>query len=93
VLRRLLALIASDGENWSVATLARELDVPPTLVDDLLARLARDGYLVCATMGEDASPCAHCAVRIRCHTAGGAAMWQISDKGQRLLQTAEGSST
>lgn len=84
MLTRLLALMAAGGENWSVASLARALDVPPPLVEELLARLARDGYLVCATMGEGASPCSRCSVRQQCHTGEGAALWQLSEKGRRL---------
>lgn len=85
MLKRLLSLIAEGNRTWSSETLARELKVPSPLIDDLLERLGREGYLTCASPA--ASPaCAHCSARsTACDGAAGPALWQLTDKARRLL--------
>lgn len=85
LLKRLLVLIADGDQTWSSETLARELNVPSPLVDDLLERLGREGYLSCASRAAS-SVCAHCSMRSpACDDAPGPAIWQLTDKARRLL--------
>ncbi|MGD0766565.1 MAG: hypothetical protein ABR978_09740 [Dehalococcoidia bacterium] len=83
MLKRLLSLIAEGRRTWSSETLARELNVPSPLIDDLLERLGREGYLTCASRAALAA-CAHCSVRSSCDTSG-AGLWQLTNKARRLL--------
>lgn len=85
MLKRLLSLIAEGGRTWSSETLARELNVPSPLVDDLLERLGREGYLTCTSRVASAT-CLHCSARsTTCDGMAGPALWQLTDKARRLL--------
>ena len=85
MLKRLLSLIAEGDRTWSSETLARELNVPSPMIDDLLERLGREGYLTSASRSASTA-CAHCSARsTACDGAASPGLWQLTDKARRLL--------
>ena len=86
MLEKLLKRIATGGIH-SYAQLARELDVSPTLLRQMLEDLARMGYLRRVENICDAA-CAHCEHSPMCAIAGPGEVWTLTDK--KLPRWAEG---
>lgn len=89
MLKRLLTLIDNGSETLSVEYLARELAVPTALVQEMLERLGREGYLVCVSPATDPKECGMCPVSAYC---GGQrpGLWQLTDKARALLSAPAG---
>jgi predicted ArsR family transcriptional regulator len=85
MLKRLLNLIATNDGTSSIDALAQKMGIPGTLVKQLLAELVRAGYLRTA-LGE-CTPvgCAACPAHVSCHQPTGVGLWELTNKGRRLL--------
>ncbi len=84
MLKRLLALIAANDGTSSLDELAREMGVPPAMVEQLLTELVRMGYLRTA-QGEECPPvsCAACPLQGQCGPPLGVGLWEVTEKGRR----------
>lgn len=89
MLKRLLTLIAANDGTSSLDWLAREMGVPRPLTRQLITDLVRTGHLrvaqeICPTAG-----CAICPVRPTCQPTTATGLWELTDKGRRLLVESE----
>ena len=85
MLKRLLTIIAANDGTSSLDWLAREMGVPLAMAEQLMAELVRMGYLrlglaACTPVG-----CAACPARVSCHPPTGVGLWELTDRGRRLL--------
>jgi len=85
MLKRLLSLIAANEGVSSLDELAREMGVPPAMAEQLMSGLVRVGYL--HTAYEECEPvgCGACPARVSCHQPTGVGLWELTNKGRRLL--------
>ncbi len=81
--RDLLAVLA-DGEAHTQASLAARLDVPPALVEQMVAQLVEAGYLEAAPQCHDA--CARCPMRAVCGVERKLRLWVLTEKGRRAVK-------
>lgn len=90
MLKRLLMLIDEGSETQSVQSLARVMNVPPPLVEEMLQRLGREGYLICVSPSTGPTECGICPVSAYC---GGQhpGLWQLTEKARTLLATPQAS--
>jgi predicted ArsR family transcriptional regulator len=85
MLKRLLALIAANDGTSSLDELAREIGVPPAMVEQFLTELARMGYLRTAQGECLPVSCAACPLQGQCGPPLGVGLWEVTEKGRRLL--------
>ena len=84
MLRQLLTLIA-ENEHRTPQDLAKALAVPDALVSQMVAQLARSGYLVDSqTCGEG---CGACSLKSACGSEDfvGLRFWSLTEKGQAFV--------
>ncbi len=82
MLEAVLASVAEGGLR-SVRDLARQLDVPESLVDTMLHDLARRGYLRAVDSCQQA--CDHCAAD-GCISLASGKVWTLTAAGDRLAR-------
>ncbi|MGC9360195.1 MAG: FeoC-like transcriptional regulator [Anaerolineae bacterium] len=90
MLQQLLRIVA-ESDVQSVRNLAQALDVTPDLVEGMLERLEREGYLERQIIGCEPSACAHCAYRGYCGAEGrslGTRGWRLTESGKRAASRA-----
>ena len=85
MLKRLLSLIAANVGVSSLDELAREMDVPPAMAEQLISELVRGGYLHTAHGECEPAGCGACPARVSCHQPTGVGLWELTNKGRRLL--------
>jgi len=85
MLKRLLSLIAANEGVSSLDELAREMDVPPAMAEQLISELVRAGYLRTAYGGCEPVGCGACPLHSRCQPPVGVGLWELTNKGRRLL--------
>jgi hypothetical protein len=85
MLKRLLSLIAANEGVSSLDSLAREMDVPPALAEQLMSELVRGGYLRTAYAECEPVGCGACPARVICQQPTGVGLWELTNKGRRLL--------
>ena len=85
MLKRLLTLIAANEGVSSLDWLAREMDVPPAMAEQLIGELVRAGYLRTAYGECELAGCDACSLRSRCQPPVGVGLWELTEKGRRLL--------
>jgi hypothetical protein len=85
MLKRLLNLIAANKITSSLDGLAEEMGIPRALAEQLLTELVRTGYL--RTALDECPPvgCATCPLHSHCRPPAGVGLWELTDKGRRLL--------
>jgi predicted ArsR family transcriptional regulator len=93
MLKRLLSLIATKDGVSSLDELAQEMGVPRLMVEQLMAELVRGGYLNVAKEACPLPGCAGCALRPGCQPPLGIEVWELTEKGERLLPTTSDGST
>jgi hypothetical protein len=79
----LLRLIAGAG-GADHAELARALGVTPSLIQEMLDTLSRQGYLK-RVVAKPPATCGQCPLRRECPSAGKPRLWILSEKGARVL--------
>jgi predicted ArsR family transcriptional regulator len=83
VLNKLLRLI-QDRNTVETIELAREMGVSPELLQEMLERLAQQGYL--ESVVQDCSrPCRLCPLRNVCHFRDQPRIWALTQKGRQAL--------
>jgi len=85
MLKRLLTLIAANEGVSSLDWLAREMDVPPAMAEQLIGELVRAGYLRTAYGECEPVGCGACPLHSRCQPPTGFRLWELTPKGRRLL--------
>lgn len=80
MLEALLRLVA-EGGIYSYEELAKQLSIPPPLLEAMLGDLARLGYLRAVDEG-CAGHCGGCPVG-PCSVAGSGRLWTLTEKGAR----------
>ncbi len=79
----LLRLLAA-GAAFTVPALAHRLDVHPAVLEAMLETLAASGYI--AQPASCAGGCHGCPSAASCGVVGGARIWDVTERGRRLLQ-------
>jgi hypothetical protein len=89
MLKKALTLIAR-GEASSLDELASELQLPPLLAEQLVARLVENGYLreVDASAGMDEA-CAGCSLRSWCQGRTSTRLWEVTPKGMSAAEMSD----
>jgi predicted ArsR family transcriptional regulator len=93
MLERVLQALAA-GDPLRLDDLARQLDVPQTLLESMLQDLERMGYLA-SLAGGCHNACGGCHSAGICAIIGQGRVWSLSEKGARVVgrlgpaQTAE----
>lgn len=84
MLRQLLTLIAEDAYR-TPHDLAQALAVPDALVSQMVAQLARSGYLVDSQTCGDG--CSACSLKGVCNSGkfAGLRFWSLTEKGQAFV--------
>jgi len=88
MLMDLLTLIVRGGVQRP-ADLAAELGVSGSLLEGMLADLARMGYLGLLESACSSAACSHCASASSCSVSAGqnGRTWALTDKGMRVLKS------
>ena len=81
MLEELLRAIAG-GQAFRLEDLARQFDVPLSLVEDMMEKLEQMGYLLPLETGCNRS-CAGCPSGGACAIIGHRKIWALSEKGMR----------
>lgn len=84
MIRRVLAELAERG-TLDRRGLARQLDVPPEMLDAMIERLAAQGYVERVTPGGAPDACATCPLACGCGAdpCEAATVWRLTDAGRR----------
>jgi predicted ArsR family transcriptional regulator len=85
MLKRLLTLIAATDGVSSLDELARAMSISQPLVEQLMTELVRMGYLRAAEGNCATAACASCPVQSGCQPRTTIGLWELTDKGRRLL--------
>lgn len=79
----LLRLLGA-GAAFTGPVLAQRLDVHPAVLEAMLETLAASGYI--AQPASCAGGCHGCPSAASCGVVGGARIWDVTERGRRLLQ-------
>jgi hypothetical protein len=85
MLKRLLSLIAANEGVSSLDELAWGMGVPPAMAEQLMSELVRGGYLRTAYAECEPVGCGACPARVICQQPTGVGLWELTNKGRRLL--------
>jgi len=70
------------GGALSLGDLARQLELPPALLEAMMENLEQMGYLQ-ALEGGCKKSCGSCSAKGICAMIGGGKVWSLSEKGAR----------
>jgi DNA-binding Lrp family transcriptional regulator len=82
MLERLLELIAG-GSIQSLDDIARQMNIPSSLVNAMLSDLERMGYLKKISASCDKT-CSGCPSQSMCGLIGGGDLWSVTEKGMQV---------
>ena len=85
MLMQLLRVIA-EGNVYSYATIASQLDVSTGLLEQMLHGLARMGYIAPIGGACDTSQCRHCPLSGKCTTDTQGNVWALTAKGSQAAR-------
>jgi hypothetical protein len=88
MLHKILKIMHDNGIQSQVE-LARQLDVPPAMVSQILKTLVQSGYLAETStdclMPEGHSTCGDCVAASACNPLRGQLLWSLTQKGRKAV--------